>query len=248
MASIFRSFWLHLHRLRDTKIVTLDGIRVHSSAHWAPQAVRNGLYKKTYEDAERRLLLTDLRDGDRVLEIGAGIGVVGMLAASVTGGGNVLSYEANPALEPVIKANHSLNAAVPDVRFKAITTDGAPVQFHRAPNILSSSIHQRRQTEETITVESDSLADAIAEFAPDVLVMDVEGAEIDLLDGAPLGGIRSIVLELHPHIVGEAAIEKLLAGLEADGFRTAEKDRKTVLLVNSAKRPGPSSNDQSIGR
>ncbi|MCU4654174.1 FkbM family methyltransferase [Roseibacterium sp. SDUM158016] len=233
MANPFRNVFLNYHRLRNTAFVSLDGVRVHSAEGRVPRAVRNGLYKKTYEDAERRLLQQVVRPGDRVLEIGAGIGAVGLLAARITGGQNVLSYEANPDLEPVIEANYALNETHPTLRMKAITTDGAPIVFYRADNILSSSVHERREAQNAITVESDSLADVIAEFSPDVLVMDVEGAETDLLKDAPLGGIRAIVLEVHPHIVGQAAIDELKSGLASAGFRTDAEDRLTVLMTRS---------------
>ncbi|KPQ15239.1 MAG: methyltransferase, FkbM family [Rhodobacteraceae bacterium HLUCCO18] len=199
-----------------------------------PKPVRNGLYKNTYEDAERRLLQQILRRGDRVLEIGAGIGVVGLVAARITGGRNVLSYEANPALEEVIQANYALNRERPQLRLKAITPDGARVIFHQADNVLSSSVHERREACRSVTVESDSLAAVLEEFSPDVLVMDVEGAETQLLSSAPLDGIRAIVLELHPHIVGEEAIARLEAHLEASAFKKVAEDRKTVLLERDA--------------
>ncbi|MGP1355616.1 FkbM family methyltransferase [Roseicyclus sp.] len=238
MANPFRNVLLNYHRLRNTAFVTLDGVRLHSADGRVPRAVRNGLYKQTYEDAERRLLQTVLRPGDRVLEIGAGIGAVGLLAARIAGGANVLSYEANPDLAPVIEANYALNAERPRLRMKAVTTDGAPVVFHQADNVLSSSVHARREARRTVTVESDSLSAVLAEFAPDVLVMDVEGAETALLAGAPLHGIRAIVLELHPHIVGQEAIDTLSAALNAGGFSERARDRKTVLLTRDREVAG----------
>jgi hypothetical protein len=50
-------------------------------------------------------------------------------------------------------------------------------------------------------------------------VLDIEGAEVDLLKACPLGGIRKIIMEVHPHIVGEPAVGEMVALLDAAGFR-----------------------------
>jgi len=225
----FRNLRLQYHRWRNTPIRALDGVRVHSGADQA-RAVRNGLYKNTYEDGERALLKAVLKPGDRVLEIGGGIGFVGLLATRLAGPGSTVSYEANPKLEPVIRANYALNAAAPELRMRAITPDGKPVTFHQSDNVVSSSLYARAETQHQITVESDALDAALAELKPTVIVMDVEGAEVDLFAGVSLAGVRAMVVELHPHIVGQDRIDALLAGLAEDGFRVESQLRKNVLL------------------
>jgi FkbM family methyltransferase len=227
----FRNIRLHWHRTVGTSEIVLDGIRLRSGTD-QPTAIRNGLYKGTYEKAERQLLMKHLTPGDRVLEIGGGIGFVGLLAASISGPGNVLTYEANPVLEPTIRANHAQNATAPELRMRAITTDGAPVTFHQSDNVVSSSIYDRREAAREIEVQSDAFADVIADWRPDMVVMDVEGYEVDLLSTPPEGPSRLLV-ELHPHVVGEDRIAALLQSLAEAGFKVTERLEKNVLLTRS---------------
>ena len=178
MANPMRNVSLHWHRLRRTRQRVLDGVRLTTEPDLVPHRVRSFLFKNTYEDAERALVSRTVREGDRVLEIGGGIGFVGLLCARLAGArGAVLSYEANPNLEPVIRANYAINVLRPKLRMKAMSRNGGPVSFHVADNVLSSSMRARPEAEREVTVDSDALCDVLAEHRPDVLVMDVEGAE-----------------------------------------------------------------------
>lgn len=230
MKNPFRSLKLYWHRLRDTQQITLDGIRISTEKESLPRFVRSSLFKGTYESHERTLARALLRPGDRVLEIGTGIGVVSLLSASICGEGNVLSYEANPRLEEIIRKNYALNGLTPNLRMRAITTDGQPVTFFRSDNIVSSSTKDRGGHSETLTVASDPLDDVIAQHRPGVVIMDVEGAEIELLSGSNLDGVRHIVVEIHPHITGQEKITAMLMKLESTGFSRQSEAHKTILL------------------
>ncbi|MBF9030148.1 FkbM family methyltransferase [Rhodobacterales bacterium HKCCE3408] len=230
MAHPFRNLFLHWHRLMGTSVARMDGVRISTDRKTTPKLVRDLIFKDTYEDAERELLARCLRAGDRVLEVGGGIGLIGLVAAKIAGAGRVVSYEANPVLRQIIEANYALNDVSPELRMKAVTTDGAPATFHVSDNVVSSSLRERSEATRAVTVESDALADVLAEVKPDVLVMDVEGAEVDLLPSADLSGLRAIVVELHPHVVGEAATEALVAELTAQGFVKTAGARTNVLM------------------
>lgn len=230
MANPFRNFRLHYHRIRNTPTVELDGLRIHAGKDRVPKFVRNVLYKGHYEDAERALLTSCVKPGDRVLEIGCGIGVVAMLANRLAGPGNVTSYEANTDLRSLIEANFALNGLVPNLRMRAITVDGAAVTFHRSDNVVSSSLYDRAEGQQEVTVESDALFDVLEELRPNTVIMDVEGAEIDLLAEGALKGVESLLVELHPHIVGQEKIDALLASLETRGFVVTADREKNVLL------------------
>ncbi|MEM9755364.1 MAG: FkbM family methyltransferase [Pseudomonadota bacterium] len=230
MPNPLRSLFLHWHRWRGTRVVLRDGVRISTDPGTTPKLVRSLLFKNTYEAAERTLLPRVVRAGDCVLDIGGGIGLVGLLAARLVGPeGRVVSYEANPGLEPMIRANYALNPSAPELRMRAVTPDGAAVTFHVADNLVSSSLHAREAATRAITVDSDALDPVIADLQPDVLVMDVEGAEVDLLPAAHLRGLRALVLELHPHVVGAEAISALTAALAAKGFtRTGALDANEI--------------------
>jgi FkbM family methyltransferase len=165
-----------------------------------------------------------------VLEIGAGIGFISLLCAKRCGADAVLCYEANPANEVLIRRNFELNSLSPELRSRAIAVASGERELFIEPNLLSTGFVDRGNGVATM-VPCDGIADVIQEFRPNCLVMDVEGAEIELLPAAPLGRIDKIVLETHAHIVGDATIETLDSQLKAEGFiRADELDGSKVWL------------------
>ena len=234
MSDPFRSLRRQWHRFRGTRIYEQDGVKLRSGEGDLPRTVRNVLYKGSYEAAERELLKRVVRPGSRVVEIGCGIGFVSLLCTRLAGEGNVRSYEANPKLEPVIRGNYELNDLRPDLVMKAVTPDGGSIRFHRDDNILSSSSFDRGRETELITVEGENLADALAAHGADVVVMDVEGAEVALLSDADLSTVRSMVVELHPHIVPQADLDMMIAAVEAQGLVLTARVQKNVLFERTA--------------
>lgn len=228
-----RTLRLHLYRALDKRELTLSGVRTGCAAEEIPKSVRSSLFKGTYEEFERELVEKVVRPGDHVLEIGTGIGLVSLLATRLAGVGNVLSYEANPALEPIITANYRRNGWEPNLRMKAVTVEGGPLTFYQSDNIVSSSSVDRQLNQRQMTVQSDPIGAVIAEHEPSILVMDVEGAEIDLLTRADLSGVRAIIVETHPHIVGAEKTDAMIAHLNAGGLETRERRHKTYLFARA---------------
>jgi FkbM family methyltransferase len=228
---MLRNLKLHWRRLRDLRVLRLHGVQVRCGPDDVPRSVRSALFKESYEAYECELVKRILRPGDRVLEIGTGIGLVSLVATRLAGEGNVLSCEANPEMEAVIRANYALNGWTPNLRMQAVTADGGPLTFYRNDNILSSSAFDRQIDGHEITVPSVALAEVIAAHRPSVLVMDVEGSEVELLPAADLSGIRAVIVEMHPHIVGPEKIMALVAQMAAQGLQLAETRHKTFLLA-----------------
>jgi FkbM family methyltransferase len=224
----FRSLRYAMHRLLGLKTTTVDGIRLVIDPARVDRSTAREIIKGKYELPERFLVGKVLRPGDRVLEIGCGVGLVSLLCNRIAGRENVLSYEANPRLRPLIEANFALNGVRPNVVFRAITTDGAAVRFFANPNVMSSSLFDRKDGSESIAIESDRFADARSGFGADVLVMDIEGAEVDILGQDDLVGLREMIVELHPHIVGADQTDGLIAALGQKGFTVRERLHKTV--------------------
>ena len=224
-----------LRRLFQVKTITLDGIIVSTELGPIGKRVRDGLFKGTYEEPERILIRAALGPGDRVLEIGGGVGFVSLLCAKICGAANVLTYEANPRMAEVIQRNYALNEVAPTLRAKAITAREREVTFFVNDNIISSSLHERKQGR-ALTVPADPLDEVIAEWKPTAIVMDVEGAETTILASSRLAGVTKIILELHPQIVGEPAILTLKQQLGALGFKETGAIHKSSLFVRDAQR------------
>lgn len=230
IAANIRRVW---HRTVGTQTYELSGVRLRCGPNDLPRFVRGEIFKGTYEAAEARLVRRVVRPGTRVVEFGTGIGFISILCSQLAGQGNVRSYEANPHMEPVIRANYMLNGMEPDLVMRAVTVDGSPISFFRDDNILSSSTFDRDRQAQRIEVESDSIRAVLAEAGPEVVVMDIEGAETDVLAAASLAqtNVRALIIELHPHIVGENAVGAMIAKLHDDGFAVAAGEGKTVLCL-----------------
>ncbi len=227
MRHLLRSIRKRFIYLTNPATLVVDGVRVVSKKDRIPETVRDLLIRGHYEDTERNLLRQVARHGMRTLEVGTGIGFVSILATKICGEGNVLSYEANISLEPMIRENYALNGLQPNLVMRAVTRDGAPIRFYQNDNIISSSVIDRKSAAREVVVESDAFGELIRSFNPDVLVMDVEGAEVDLFEDTDLGNIRHIVVELHPHIVGEEKIAAVVEKLKRSGYVCRQQDRKT---------------------
>lgn len=228
---VLRNFKLHWRRLIDQKSITLHGVTVGTAQSDVPRNIRSALFKETYEAYECEMVKARLNTGDKVLEIGTGIGLVSLVASRICGEGNVFSYEANPTMETTIRANYALNNQRPELVMKAVTSDGRDLTFFQDSKVLSSSVYDRGLGSAEITVKSVAIAGLISRHKPTVLLMDVEGAELELLRAPDLAQIRTIIVEMHPHIVGQTEIADLVSALTAQGFKLAETRHKTYLLI-----------------
>lgn len=231
MLKLIKSLRWRLRALLGGKTIRVDGLLVSNDLVNIPQLIRKQLFKGTYEAQERDLVSRWVKSGDRVVEIGTGIGLVGLLAAKICGEDSVFCYEANPDLKTIIETNFNLNALCPSLTMKAVTTDGEPVKFYQDRSILSSSLIDRGLGANLVTVESVRISDVLAEHRPGVLIMDAEGLEVSLLQGEIPTHLQKMIIELHPHIVGQDAIDNLLQYLSGQGFKHAESNGKASLFV-----------------
>jgi FkbM family methyltransferase len=227
MKSFKRSLKKKLRYLTGAKVVEIDGVRLISDKRRIPAPLRNAIYREVYEDTERNVLLTILKPGQKVLELGTGLGFITLLASKICGASNVHTYEANPKVEKLIRANFSLNDLYPELHMNAVTEDGKSITFNASDNIISSSFFDRGLPGKAVTVESYAFTDVVSLHNPDVLIMDIEGGEYDLLTKPLPLTIRHIVVELHPHIIGVEKIEDIKESLKRDGYIIGTNDRKT---------------------
>ncbi|MFC3614102.1 FkbM family methyltransferase [Lutimaribacter marinistellae] len=188
-----------------------------------------------YEGQEIEGALHVVGSDDVVLEIGAGIGVVGAVIAHNARPRAVHSFEANPALIPWINELYERNDLKGRISVRNEVLIASPdrpetVSFHIRSSFLGSSLikSERRPTEE-VEVTTVSFQDVCAAIKPTVLVMDIEGGELDLLEHADLSPFRAIVLEYHPEAYEVAGMRRCKNIIRDAGFvRVDEKSTRTV--------------------
>lgn len=188
------------------------------------------LYGGAYETSECDFVERTVGAEDRVLELGAGIGLVGLIATRLCGEDNVMTCEANPDLESLIRKNYDLNGWRPNLLMKAVTSDGRDVEFFVSSKLLSSSTFNCEPTGNCIVVGSCAIGKLIERQRPTVVVMDVEGGESELIPAADLSGVRAVIVEIHPQVVGAERVDELLENLESKGFSLIDERNTTYLF------------------
>jgi FkbM family methyltransferase len=216
------------------------GIKVPPSPFLTDKLIRR-IEAELYERLEIKGSLRVVRPGDRVLELGAGLGIVGAVVARNARPAEVRSYEANPALIPHIEALYALNdlGGVNSVRNEVLVggPDRPPaLPFHIAGSFLGSSLLPGENRRETVAVPTADLAGVMAGFRPEVLIIDIEGGEQDILRHIDLSGLRAVVIEFHPRAYGYEAMWACKDILRASGIEMVQalSNRK----VWTCERPG----------
>lgn len=177
-----------------------------------------------YEGQEILGVLSTVSEKDRVLELGAGIGVVGAVAAHNRKPQRVLSFEANPALIGTINNLYAMNGLTDRISVINEVLLSAPdrpkeISFHVQNSYLGSSLVAKsgRVTRE-VKVKTRDFEEVRQRFSPTILVMDIEGGELELLRHANLDGIRAIVIEFHPDAYGVGGMRECKNILRDQGF------------------------------
>ncbi|MBN7786292.1 FkbM family methyltransferase [Ponticoccus gilvus] len=185
--------------------------------------VRGALKQGTYERKECDAVLRVVRPGDRVLELGGGIGYMSTLLSVKAGAAHVTSYEANPALIPYIRSVHAANGVTNvDLRNALLSPEaGAPVPFYIRRNFLASSMDPSTEKDaitQEVAIDRHALAPVLSEVQPDVLVCDIEGAEATLLPAGDWSGLRAAVIELHPQWIGQSGVQAVFDAMMRAGL------------------------------
>ena len=137
--------------------------------------------------------------GSACFDVGAREGYVTLLLASLSGGGRVLGVEADPDELERLRRNIALNPSLP-----------------RPPEARLARVTGRSDAGRDVTL--DQLAYAADGFVPDLVKLDVEGWELQALQGG-----ERLLTERKPHLVVEthsADLERnCLELLAARGYR-----------------------------
>jgi FkbM family methyltransferase len=210
-------------------VATYEGIEVPDAPHLGPTMIRN-MQEGRYEGAEVRHGLAEVREGDRVVEMGSGAGIVGGIVALNRRPARMVSFEANPNLIPHIEALYRHNGidGIIEVRNRIVLSEPDPpedVTFFIRGNFLGSGMTITKGQARAVEVRVPVVAwdEVKAEVDPTVLLMDIEGAELEFFQHADLGGIRTIVVEVHRHIYQRPGMNTIRASLSRQGF---EQDRE----------------------
>jgi FkbM family methyltransferase len=178
-----------------------------------------------YERFEGRRARDVVVDGDRVIELGAGLGFLSALIMSDTKVDDYQLVEADPRLAEVIRRTHELNGVDgPTTIHTCVATCDSDllaqgeVDFYVGAKFCASSLLGARNPKQTVTVPVISLPDLIREHRSNVLIADIEGAETGVFNGTSLESIERILMEIHPHRIKDAGVLQVFRDLAKLGF------------------------------
>lgn len=205
--------------------IECHGIRVPLVERIITPKLQRAMRANRYEAREVQSLIALLRPGDRVLDLGSGVGLISAIAARVVGPENVVTIEANPELLPLISETHRVNRVEGIEVLHGVGVakpSGRPVAFHLHERFWSSTMDAGRGSGEgflrTCEVPEVDLNALVARFRPTLLTADIEGGELHLFDELDTSSFRSISMELHPRHYGRAGSAHILSSLLERGF------------------------------
>jgi FkbM family methyltransferase len=198
------------------------GIQITFPEEVLTPVIRKMLEKGWYEVEEANAIRHNLRDGDRVLEIGGGVGFLATLCSSIIGSENVITVDANPRSIPIIQKNLQDNA-----HSKAKVIHGAVIEspkdkvvdFFIPESFWSAALTEPEgQFISRVSVPILDFNDLINKYQPTVLIIDVEGEERNYFRLDIPSRTRLIILELHPKKYPAIIIGDIFQRLAAQRF------------------------------
>ncbi len=202
-------------------ILELSGVAIPYDPAVITPAIRQAILGGRFEAEEASEIPNIVRPGDRVLEIGAGIGFISTLLSRQRRVSRIVAVEANPHLLDYMVRLHLCNRVRKVRRINAVLTNdpAATATFYLRQDFWMGSLAAAPNpyvgTVEVPTMNFDRL---LREEGIDLIVCDVEGAEAFLFEEADLAGVDRVFLELHDHVTGLSGVRRLFAALGGHGF------------------------------
>lgn len=219
-----------LRKLFRPKVVQCGNVALYIG-DLADTSYARSIYRGSHESEELEVIRRHLKPEDRVLEFGSGIGLITATCCQVVGSENVVTYEANPAMEALLRRTFSLNFIAPDLRMKMVSIKSGQEKFYVSDRFVVSSQINHQSNANELSISSDSFQDVVREVQPTFLVMDIEGSEVDLADESiDLGCIKKICVEVHPGIVGDESTSRFIQSLLNRGFQLELSSSKGDVL------------------
>jgi FkbM family methyltransferase len=202
----------------EQEVIELHGVTIAVPPEVVSAGVLRFLVEGGYERRELALLRHNLKSGDRVLELGAGLGFLACAAGREQPGVEYIAVEANPRLIPVIEKNFEINRCRARLLHGVASTAAGIVSFNMAEDFWASSACRVIQNHQAIEVAALDVNEIIGDFSPTMLVIDIEGGELELSGQLELSGVERIIVEMHPDVYGHDGSTKVIRSLLDQGF------------------------------
>lgn len=173
------------------------------------------------EEAQLEHFLSLVDEGSVVWDIGANVGMFSVFSSRA--GGDVTAFEPDPSFCGRLRQNVALNGQEVRVREVALSDENGEAALYSdgvsgiSPGITIEEGEERGE----VTVETIR-ADDVEVEPPDVVKLDVEGAEASVLRGMTetLRSASTVFVEVHPALLPRFGddVEDVMESLESAGF------------------------------
>lgn len=162
-------------------------------------------YQNVYEPSVSSLFCSLIEKGMTVVDVGANLGYYTLLAAKRVGdNGLIIAFEPNPFMFDLLQENIRINGWKNVQAFQLAVSDSEGKRQFNLPKLnvaaASFTIWNENDVAESITVNAVSL-DCFLQVDPDIIKIDVEGAELEVLRGMReilVKGKVKVMCEVHP--------------------------------------------------
>jgi FkbM family methyltransferase len=215
------------------KVVSLDGCQFPLRG-LPDTSMKLELLTGGYEQPERNAARQYIRPEWPVVELGGCFGVVACITNKRLQDPQAhVVLEANPLVIPYLTSNRESNHCSFKIVNRALAYDADSVTFSPGLDFWGNSVHHM-DGRIPVTVRATQLSEILREekFERFALICDIEGQEYELVmrEADALRNAELIIMEVHPHVIGEEKTQALISKLGAMGFRTIESSAQVIVL------------------
>jgi len=182
----FMKIWKFLLVSFVSKLIDTPGGKVYFDSYLAGDLCCSSIFLDSYEPFTTEIFKRVVKKGNIVVDLGANIGYYSLLAARIVGmEGKVYAFEPEPRNHGLLLKNIELNkySNIIPVQKAVSNKSGATKLFISTSG--GHSIHELSDGRDFVEVETVTLDEFLKEEGHhvDVIKIDVEGAEIDAIEG-----------------------------------------------------------------
>lgn len=191
----------------------IHGVTIPIDRKFITDRILYSIIRGRYEGTEARAVMELVKPEDRVLELGGGVGLISTVAAKIVGDNSVVCVEANPKMIDYIQKVHKANGIAPKI-INAVAvgkkiTDS--VRFYLRKDFWVSSMSPLPDDYiEVVSVPVAPIDDLVNQHNPSVVIIDIEGGEVDLLVGNWADKVRLVIMELHTEVTGAESMQTIV--------------------------------------
>ena len=214
----------------NNETVTLDGITFSLRSDILSLHMQLAVSRGDYEVGELNMLCEYAQQGDRVLELGSGIGFIGLNYLKRNPDNYFIGCEANPYLINLIAENQQQNNIHFPIENVILDNYQGSTDFYITDDFWASSLVKPEKYKACKSLPVKNINEFISLHRINTIIMDIEGAEYDLIPKIDLSKIDKIVIELHPNVYGQQGMETIFSKLKDQSFELPPGKRKSGIM------------------